>query len=75
MEDYTCKGCIHLVELFKHPSNSNVFQGSIKDKTGLYACLIFHRIENKGAIIFDQKDPGGCEMHDDGLPKKNILEI
>ena len=68
MDKYTCNGCIHLVELFKHPSNANVFYGSIKDKTGLYACLALHKMERSGGILFDHK-PGGCEMYNDGRPK------
>ena len=75
MENYTCRGCIHLIELFKHPSNDNVFQGSIKDRTGLYACLTFHRMNKKeGAILFDHK-PGGCEMYDNGLPNKKSFIV
>jgi len=67
MDKYTCNGCVHRTELFKHPSNRGTFKGSIKDKTGLYACTVFG---NRTGIIFDQKDPGGCEMYDDGRPKK-----
>ena len=61
MEEYTCKGCVHKLELHKHPSNSNVFKGSIDEPTGLFACLLFHHIENSVGILFD-KD-AGCEMY------------
>jgi hypothetical protein len=65
MEKYTCKGCVNLLTLHKHPQNQNVFKGSILEPTGLYACIIFHRMDSKGmAVLFDREDAGGCEMYD-----------
>ena len=72
MDKYTCNGCIHRIELFKHPSNRGTLKGSIRDKTGLYACKVFG---NRTGIIFDQKDPGGCDMYDNGTPKKKPFVV
>lgn len=70
MEHNTCTGCIHLIELHKHPSNSSIFQGSIYDKTGLYGCLVLGKMNNSNyATLFDHK-PGGCEMYNNGRNEK-----
>lgn len=65
MENSTCNGCINKLTLYKHPSNNNVFKGAITESTGLFACIIFHKMGDNGhAILFDKDDAGGCEMYE-----------
>jgi len=53
------------VELFKYPTNKNEeFKGSIMESTGLYCCLLYEELENKGGIIFDDiENMEQCECY------------
>ena len=54
-----CCECMYQLALTKHPLNET-YKGSIKDKTGLYVCIVMHNETHTG-IIFDRKH-GSCEM-------------
>ena len=60
MEANKCRDCIFLKKIYKHPCNTNVFNGKMSEQLG-WACTVFEAMENKGFIFFD-KDDGECEM-------------
>lgn len=62
-----CENCELLLELYKHPCNeSEMFKGSVGDKTNLYVCTLFSKLkESYGeGCVFEENMLGGlCECY------------
>lgn len=62
---YGCVNCSSFLTLRQHPvNNDKKLSGSLKD-SGLYACIVEHRIEdNNYANVYDHEN-GVCELFTD----------
>lgn len=56
-----CCMCRHQIELGKHPWNSGIFKGKISD-IFLWACAVFHAIDNNYTGYVSDREHGCCEM-------------
>lgn len=54
--DETCKNCISLKKVLKHPWNEGVSKGKMTETFG-FGCTLWNH------IVFLDKDTGSCEMH------------
>ena len=57
-----CCNCQHQLNLFKHPWNKEVGQGSINEQMG-YVCTAFDEMDNSKQAIFFEHKHGMCELH------------
>jgi len=61
IEDGGCKNCTNCITLYNHPWNKT-FKGSILTKSGIYACILRHDIDNNREGVLMERDGVGCEM-------------
>lgn len=61
MKNYTCKDCINLVQVNKHPWNKGEGKGRVTERMG-YVCLVGLRMGDKEAFFIDSDETVGCEL-------------
>jgi hypothetical protein len=67
----TCKNCIWLLKVNKHPWNKGEGKGSVSESMG-YVCAVQLDNQVRDNVIYFDNDFGGCELHTEELYNKFI---